>query len=190
MEQEKQNVLLIEDDEACQRIMTHFLQKLDYKVDLVDEGQKAVKMVQNKQYDLILTDVRNKGLSGDKVIFFVRSKNDSKNAGTPIIVWSAFVNKKNEPMYLNWGADGALIKVCKLHDVKKAIDECSGYRRYEREFYHRIKIIKKKWLEDGGQVNLLEELSNLHNHQLGILVDALQSIIEYKQWDDLSRTAL
>jgi CheY-like chemotaxis protein len=190
MEQEKQNVLLIEDDEACQRIMTHFLQKLDYKVDLVDEGQKAVKMVQNKQYDLILTDVRNKGLSGDKVIFFVRSKNDSKNAGTPIIVWSAFVNKKNEEMYLNWGADAALIKVCKLHDVKKTIDECSGYRRYEREFYHRINIIKKKWQEDGGQINLLEELSNLHNRQLGILVDALESIMEYKQWDDLSRSAL
>jgi len=135
--------LLIEDDKACQRIMTHFLQELDYKIDLVDEGQKAVKMVQVKQYDLILTDIRNKGLSGNKVIFLIRSKNDSKNVGTPIIVWSSFVNKKDEEMYLNWGADRALIKACKLRDLKGAIDECSGYRRYEREFYHRIKIIKK-----------------------------------------------
>jgi len=194
MESEKhktnpKHALLIEDDEACQRIMTHFLQKLDYKVDLVDEGQKAVKMVQNKQYDLILTDVRNKGLSGDKVIFFIRSKNDSKNAGTPIIVWSALVNKKNEEMYLNWGADRALIKVCKLHDVKRAIKECSTFHRYERKFYHRIKVIERKWKEDGGRINLLEELSNLHNRQLGILVDALESIMEYKHWDELSRTA-
>lgn len=193
-QQEEQNInskyaLLIEDDKACQRIMTNFLQELDYKIDLVDEGPKAVKMVQVKQYDLILTDVRNKGLSGDKVISLIRSKNESKNAGTPIIVWSAFVNKNNDPMYLSWGADVALIKACKIDDLKRAIKECSVFQRYERKFRHKIKIIEKKWRENGGQIKLLEELSNLHNRQLLILVDALQSIIEYKQRDYLSRPA-
>ncbi len=91
MEPEKQKInteraLLIEDDEACQRIMIHFLQKLNYEVDLADEGGKAVKMAEDKQYDLILTDVRNKGLSGKEVIPLIRNKNKSRNVGTPIIV--------------------------------------------------------------------------------------------------------
>ena len=44
-----QHALLIEDDEAWQRIMIHFLQKLNYEVDLADEGGKTVKMAEDKQ---------------------------------------------------------------------------------------------------------------------------------------------
>jgi DNA-binding response OmpR family regulator len=82
MEPEKQkanpeHALLIEDDEACQIIMTHFLQQLNYEIDLANEVEKAVKMAQDKQYDLILTDVRNKGLSGKEVIPLIRNKNKS-----------------------------------------------------------------------------------------------------------------
>ncbi|HEY2566747.1 MAG TPA: response regulator [Candidatus Aquirickettsiella sp.] len=191
MEPEKQKInpqhaLLIEDNEACQRIMTHSLQQLNYEVDLADEGEKAVKMAQDKQYDLILTDVRNKGLSGKEVIPLIRNKNKSRNVGTPIIVWSAFVNKKNEEMYLSWGADGALTKPCKIHVLKRAIDECSALQRYERKFRHRIKIIEQEWREHGGQRELLGKLCCLDNPQLSILVDALESIMEYNEANDLS----
>ncbi len=95
MESKKTNpkyALLIEADKPCQKIMTHSLQKLNYKMDLADEGLKAVKMAQdNKLYDLIISDVRNKGLSGEGVIPLIR---ENKNEDTVIIVWSAFVNKK------------------------------------------------------------------------------------------------
>lgn len=192
MEPEKQKInpqhaLLIEDDEACQRIMIHFLQQLNYEVDLADEGGKAVKMAQDKQYDLILTDVRNKGISGKEVIPLLRNKNKSMNVGTPIIVWSAFVHKKNEEMYLSWGADGALTKPCKIQVLKIAIGECSALQRYERKFRHRIKIIEQEWKANGGKKELLEKLCCLDNLQLSILVDALESIMEYNELDDLSR---
>lgn len=181
--------LLMEDDKACQRVMTHFLQQLNYEVDLADEGEKALKMAQDKQYDLILTDVRNKGLSGKEVIPLIRNKNKSRNVGTPIIVWSAFVNKKNEEIYLSWGADGALTKPCKLDGLKIAIDECSALQPYERKFHHRIKIIERECRANGGQRGFLEKLFILDNRQLVILADALESIIEYKQWNDLSHSA-
>lgn len=160
MEPKKQKInpehaLLIEDDEACQRIMIHFLKQLNYEVDLADEREKAVKMAEDKHYDLILTDVRNKGLSGKEVIPLLRNK-DKRNVGTPIIVWSAFVHKKNEEMYLSWGADGALTKPCKIQVLKIAIDECSALQRYEKKFRHRIKIIEQEWRDSGGQRELLE----------------------------------
>jgi DNA-binding response OmpR family regulator len=192
MEPEKQKInpqdaLLMEDDKACQIIMTHFLQQLNYEVDLADEGQKAMKMAQDKQYDLILTDVRNKGLSGEEVITLIRKKNKNKNVGTTIIVWSAFINKKNDEKYLDCGADGALPKPCKLDELKIAIDECSALQRYERKFRHRITIIEREWRANGGKRELLEKLCSLDNRQLAILVDALESIIEYNEWDNLSR---
>lgn len=190
-QQEEQKInskyaLLVEDDEACQIIMTHSLQELNYKVDLVDEGKEAVKMTQDKLYDLIISDIRNKGLSGKEVIPLIR---ETKNLGTLIFVWSAFVNKKNEPVYLSWGADAALTKPSTTGELKITIDECLKRQRKERESRHRIKKIKKKWQDGGGRINLFEELFYLPNSQLWILVDVLESIMEYKQWDDLSRSA-
>lgn len=95
--------------------------------------------------------------------------------------------KKNEEIYLSWGADGVLIKPCKINVLKRAIDECSALQRYERKFRHRIKIIEQEWNANGGKKELLEKLCCLDNLQLSILVDALESIMEYNEFDDLSR---
>lgn len=194
MEPEHKNnlnsALLMEDSKPHQKFMSVYLQQLGYEVDLADEGHKVLKMVQEKQYDLILADVRIKGLSGDEVIPLIRRKNKSKNADSLIIVWSAFVNKKNEAKFLAWGADGALPKDCKLDDLKIAIDECSKFQRSQREFRHRAKNIEQEWIDAGGPREFLKELSNLNKNQFSTLLDLLETIMEYEQWDDLSRSAV
>jgi DNA-binding response OmpR family regulator len=195
MEQKKnktnrERVLLIEDYDACKKVMHYYLRDLDYEVELTDDGEKAVKMVQAKQYDLILSGIKNKGLSGDKIISLIRRKNKSKNIGTPVIAWSGFVEKNNKEMFLEWGADWALEKVCDIDDLKLAIEKCSTLQRYERKFSHRKKVIESEWIDNGGQIGLLKELFNLNNNLLSILLDALESIMEYNQWDNLSRPTL
>ena len=110
----------MEDYEACQRIMTHYLRELGYQVDLATDGISAIQKVHSRAYDLIIEDIGLSGrISGREVIQYVR---ESKlNADTPLIVWSAYVNKDDEEKYLAWGADGVLIKACQS---KKAIEKC------------------------------------------------------------------
>lgn len=180
-----ENALLIEDYEACKKVMHYNLRQLNYQVELTDDGDKAVNMVQDKQYDLILSGIKNKGLSGDKVISLIRRKNKSKNVGTPIIAWSGFVDKNNQEMFLKWGADWALEKICDIDDLKIAIEKCSELQRYERKFYHRKKVIENEWIDNGGQIRLLKELFNLNNNLLSILLNALESIMEYNQCNNL-----
>ncbi|HEY2566937.1 MAG TPA: response regulator [Candidatus Aquirickettsiella sp.] len=183
---DSERALLVEDYEACRKIMHYFLTNLDYEVELTDDGEEAVKMVQDKQYDLILSGIKNKGLSGDKVIPLIRRKNKSKNVGTPVIAWSGFVDKNNKEMFLEWGADWALEKVCDIDDLKIAIEKCCVLQRYEREFSYIRKVIENEWIDNGGQIGLLKELFNLNNNLLSILLDALESIMEYNQWKNLS----
>lgn len=139
MEQQKEQkqkiikrALLMEDYEACQRIMSIYLQKLGYQVDLVDDGLKAIQSMHFKTYDLIIADIRLNGASGREVIQYIR---DSElNADTRLIVWSAFVNNLNdEEKYLAWGADGALIKWCTYEILKNKIQQCFLKPRYQRE---------------------------------------------------------
>lgn len=134
-------VLLVEDYEACQRIMSYYLRDLGYQVDLVVDGITAIQFIQSTPYDLIITDIRLGRVSGREVIRHVR---DSElNAGTPLIVWSAFVNKNNEEKYLDWGADGALIKWCSYKVLENTIKQCFLMQRYKRSFIYKFKAFQK-----------------------------------------------
>lgn len=124
-------VLLMEDDLPCQKIMINYLRKLSYQVDLIDDGIKAIQFIQGTPYDLIIADIRLKRALGWEVTKCVRDS--ESNAGTPLIVWSAFVNKNNEELYLAWGADAALVKWCTYKVFKNKIQQCFLKPRYQRE---------------------------------------------------------
>jgi CheY-like chemotaxis protein len=139
-------VLLMEDDLPCQRIMINYLRKLSYQVDLIDDGIKAIQFLYITPYDLIIADIRLKGASGWEVIECVRDS--ESNAGTPLIVWSAFVNNPNdEEKYLAGGADGALTKWCTCPVLENKIQQCFLTPRYKRNFVYKFKVFQKKWLE-------------------------------------------
>lgn len=72
--------------------MTHYLQQLGYQVDLAVDSLTAIQNIQSKTYDLSIEDINLHGCkSGKKVIQTIRESKE--NVGTPIIVWSAYVNK-------------------------------------------------------------------------------------------------
>ncbi len=178
-------VLFIEDDKACQRFMTCYLQELGYQVELVDDGNKAIQHIDIKIYDLILSDIRLNGESGEKVIKCVRDC--ELNAGTPIIVWSAFVDKNDEEKYLAWGADGALTKWCTCKELENKIQQCFLTPRYQRNFIYKFKsfqkiLLKIYFIRWGKNVNylghLIHEYLHWSNFHLRHLID------EYLHWSN------
>jgi two-component system aerobic respiration control sensor histidine kinase ArcB len=186
-EEEKQGIpiinraLLVEDYKACQRIMTIFLQQLGYQVDLAADGKTAMQKVNSDAYDLIIEDISLlDGISGKKIIQVTRE--GKLNVGTPIIVWSAYVNKNDEEKYLAWGGDKVLIKACKITALEKAIQQCFLTPRYEREFHYKLKILQKKWQE----IDLTEwvKKNNDLRHPYSILDEAVYTRGEYQSWQD------
>ncbi|WP_342220400.1 response regulator [Rickettsiella endosymbiont of Miltochrista miniata] len=163
-------VLLMEDDFLCQKIMINYLCKLSYQVDLIDDGIKAIQFIQGTPYDLIIADIRLKGASGWEVIECVRDS--ESNAGTPLIVWSAFVNKNHEEQYLAWGADAALVKWCSYKLLENTIQQCFLTPRYKRNFFYKFKAFKKKFLEN-CPIELIKNINYLR-----------QLVVEYQYWSN------
>lgn len=134
--------LLIEDYLLHQKIMTHYLQQLGYQVDLIIDSSAAIQEIDSQMYDLIIVDINLYGhLSGKEFIQIVRQS--KLNAGSPIIVWSAYVNTNEEEKYHYWGADTALKKDVRIEDLKNAIWKCLLKPRREREFYYKSNYYKK-----------------------------------------------
>ena len=162
--------LLMEDNFLCQKIMINYLHKLSYQVDLIDDGIKAIQFIQGTPYDLIIADIRLKGASGWEVIECVRDS--ESNAGTPLIVWSAFVNKNDEKPYLAWGADAALVKWCSCKLLENTIQQCFLTPRYKRNFIYKFKAFKKK-LQKNCPIELIKNINYLRH-----------LVVEYQYWSN------
>ena len=176
--------LLVEDYEACQRVMSIFLHKLGYHVDLVDDSLTAIQKVQSEAYDIIMVDITLQGHRlGKKIIKSIRES--ERNVDTSSIVWSAYVNKNDEEEYLSWGADAALKKECGIEDLKKSIQQCLLTPRYERKLKYKLKILQKKWQEN-SPAEWIKKINDLRHLPFSIREKAMHSINEYQQWSNFN----
>ncbi len=186
-EEQKQEInivkraLLVEDYDYCQRIMTLFLQKLGYHAELAADGATAIKYVEIKSYDLIIQDIGLRDISGKEVIQFIRQS--KLNIDTPLIAWSAYVNKTDEKKYLDWGADSVLIKACGIKDLKKSIHRCLLTPRYERKLHYQLRNFKKKWERFIKREEELKDSECVNQFKCS-LHEALITLEEYHQWLD------
>lgn len=177
--------LLVEDYVPCQKIMTYYLQQLGYEVELAADGSTAIELVHSKVYDIIIEDLGLIGAPGKEVIQNVR--NSALNIGTPLLVWSAYVNKNDEEKYLSWGADGVLIKVCQLKELKKAIDKCFLKTRYHRKFYYQLQNFKKKSDKFLVEIEALKDNECINKFKFS-LNEILLTLEEHQRWINLTRT--
>ena len=64
----KPNILFIEDEEELRNILKKVIEKEGYAVDVSSTGQGAIGKVRKKRYDLVITDLRLPGMSGQEAI--------------------------------------------------------------------------------------------------------------------------
>ncbi len=78
------SILLIEDDDYLSQILTKKLIETGYKTDLAFEGEKALWMLSEKNYDLIILDIGLPGINGINVLAKIRGSEKIKNI--PVII--------------------------------------------------------------------------------------------------------
>lgn len=119
-------VLVVEDNEINQNVITGFLQKLNIAVELADNGRTAVEMLQQgRSYDLILMDCEMPVMDGyeaaSRILKWQRAK---ELAVTPIIALSAHALDKHKEMAYEAGMVDYLPKPVSLRQL---VDKISRY---------------------------------------------------------------
>lgn len=80
------NILVVDDKPSMRSMLTETLQDEGYRVDCATDGRRALELVRNKSYDLVLTDLKMPDLDGLGLLGEVKNLTDD----TSVIIMTAY----------------------------------------------------------------------------------------------------
>lgn len=157
---EDMNILLAEDDIINQRVIASLLESMNWKVTIVDNGEKALKSVRDNFYDVVLMDISMPGMDGFQAVSHIRMLKDKDTV--PIIALTAHVGENFAKACRESGMDGYLSKPV---DAKKLFNTLSGIVSKRRKGFDSENLppdIYKKvvdyFVETDYKENLINEI--------------------------------
>ena len=135
--------LLVVDDEESLRITTAaILEQEGYQVDTASSGDEAIVLLNNTDYDLVLTDLHMEGGDGLSVLNQIR-----RHAPLTIsVVLTGFASVESAIAALQEGAYDYLVKPCDIESMKHTIRRGVEHRR--------LMLAEQKARSDLHQLNL------------------------------------
>lgn len=101
----KQKILIVDDDANIAELISLYLTKEFYEVQIVEDGEQALQVFDTFKPNLILLDLMLPGMDGYQVCREIRSRSN-----TPIIMLSAKGEIFDKVLGLELGADDYMIK--------------------------------------------------------------------------------
>ncbi|WP_028844847.1 response regulator [Thermodesulfovibrio thiophilus] len=101
-------VLVVDDSISVRKALQNILEAKKLKVYVAKDGSEALKLMENKNIDLLITDLEMPVMHGYELISRVRK--DARFKDVPIIVLTSRGTKKHEEKALALGADGFIVK--------------------------------------------------------------------------------
>lgn len=101
----EQKILVVDDEQSITDFVSFNLSKEGYKVDVAHEGNEAVEMAAQADYDLIILDVMLPGIDGYEVCRRIRARSN-----VPVLFLSARDTELDKVVGLELGGDDYLAK--------------------------------------------------------------------------------
>jgi two-component system, OmpR family, response regulator len=102
--EQKQTILIMDDDLALQTVLEIALREAGYEVVLANDGQEGIEKLKTLSPDLVISDIMMPQMDG--VETFQQIKEQLQDNGIPIFIMTA-LNRK--PWFADLEADGAVI---------------------------------------------------------------------------------
>jgi CheY-like chemotaxis protein len=127
VQKEKLEVMVVDDEPIVGKRLKPALTKYGYDVEVFDNPVKAIDRFDEKEFDVVVTDLRMENLNGIEVLEHVRAK----SAKTKVIFITGYATVENAREALVKGAFDFIAKPFKPNDLRMAIAKAAlslGYR--------------------------------------------------------------
>lgn len=117
-------VLVLDDEKYIVRLIKKFLIKnFDYEVDVAYDGDEGLKLIKERKYSLVISDIRMPKLDG---ITLLEKKNEF-DPFLPVILITGKSNFENLLSAMKNGANNYLIKPFSLRELGEAVTKAVDY---------------------------------------------------------------
>ena len=116
MSNETRRILLVEDEKAIRDAVTAYLERENYWVTAVGDGQEALEEFSKHHFDLVILDLMLPRVPGERVCRAIRDNSD-----VPIIMLTAKGDDMDKILGLEYGADDYMTKPFNILEVKARI---------------------------------------------------------------------
>jgi DNA-binding response OmpR family regulator len=111
-------ILICEDNQLAIRTLFYVLEKEGFSTETAEDGIKAITLLENNSYDLILMDIHLPFHSGLELIKYLRS---NLKLNTPVLILSAFSDPQMQRQARELGISGYFVKPLKITDLLEKI---------------------------------------------------------------------
>lgn len=122
------NILLVDDDADCLDGLVTVLEPAGHQCEIFTIPEKALEAYQQKQYDVIITDMKMPGLSGIEVL----KKARSINSEAKVIIATGYGDVETAIAALNNGAYAFFGKPIDLNDLMDTLEKVEFEQRGQK----------------------------------------------------------
>ncbi|MBN2797077.1 MAG: response regulator [Clostridia bacterium] len=117
----KLNVLLAEDDNINQLVVSKLCEKLGWDIKIAENGIEAFALYRDEQFDLVLMDIEMPICNGLEATGLIRNHEIVSNRHVPIIAMTAYGFEKDKAKCLNAGMDDYITKPVDFVQLKNMV---------------------------------------------------------------------
>jgi len=112
-------ILIVDDNRNMSSLLTEILEVFDFEGVNVENGDKALDKLRNDHYDMVITDLKMPGMSGEGLFGAIKHAYPK----LPVVVITGYSVSSPETQKILTKADGFLHKPFKVTDVEGLLKE-------------------------------------------------------------------
>ena len=109
-------ILLVDDEDAIQKLLTYPMEKEGYEIVQVMDGETALEKFREQSFDLVVLDIMLPGMDGTDVCRIIRGEST-----VPIIMLTAKSDEFDKVLGLEIGADDYITKPFSIREFRSRV---------------------------------------------------------------------
>ncbi|MDD3364637.1 MAG: response regulator [Syntrophomonas sp.] len=158
-------VLVVEDDEVNLLVISRLLEKKGYVVETAVNGQKALSILGNEIFDIVLMDISMPKIDG--LALTRKMKRNSHTQNIPVVAMTTYASEKDRENLLAEGLDGYITKPVDPVELHKIIMQLTSA-------YSEVIDQNGLILRTGGDRDFMRDIAEVFCHTSAQAVDEIK----------------
>jgi signal transduction histidine kinase/CheY-like chemotaxis protein len=116
-------ILVVEDNELNIMLIALLLERMGYAFDVANDGEQALQLFKEKDYNLILTDINIPKLTGIQLAEIFRKDNSKQKASLPIVALTADTISEDFETYYKAGINKIIVKPFQENEFRSVVEQ-------------------------------------------------------------------